>query len=71
MCNKEECQSLNYIFKEYWKVYKQYLSIYKIKGHLISNIKFTSFLADFKEINITSEDIYNKYKDNLNSYKEA
>ena len=37
----------------------------------MSNAKFASFLADFKKIDIISEDIYNKYKDNLNGYKKA
>jgi hypothetical protein len=69
--NKEGCWSLNHTFKKRRKAYKQYLSICKIKGHLMSNVEFTSFLADFKEIDITLEDIYNKYKDDLNSYKEA
>jgi hypothetical protein len=33
--------------------------------------KFAFFLANFKRLDITLEDTYNKYKDNLNSYKEA
>jgi hypothetical protein len=35
------------------------------------DIKFASFLANFKGINIALKDICDKYKDNLNSYKEA
>jgi hypothetical protein len=37
----------------------------------MSNTEFTSFLTDFKELDITLEDIYNKYKDDLNNYKKA
>ena len=69
--NKEGCWSLNHTFKEYQKVYKQYLLICKIKGHLMFDVKFASFLADFEGINIVLEDIYNKYKDNLNGYEKA
>jgi hypothetical protein len=35
------------------------------------NTKFTSFLTNFKGINITLKNIYNKYKDDLNGYKKA
>ena len=37
----------------------------------MSNAEFTSFLVDFKGLNVILEDICNEYKDNLNSYKEA
>jgi len=37
----------------------------------MSNAKFASFFVDFKELNIILRNAYNKYKDNLNSYKKA
>jgi hypothetical protein len=37
----------------------------------MSNAEFTSFLTNFKGLDIALEDTCNKYKDNLNSYKEA